>query len=49
VNVELAVPEAIGEPGLPFDQLGTQYSRVEGIRALPVADVDDAMVERDCR
>jgi hypothetical protein len=41
----LLVSEAISVAGRPLDQLRAQYRRVERVRALPIADVDHAMIE----
>jgi hypothetical protein len=46
VYVKLPVAEAISEAHRARDQLCTQDAGVERIRALPVGDMDDAMIER---
>src|SRR5271166_771662 len=43
--IELLVAEPIGVAGRPRDQFGAHYRRVERVRALPIADMDDTMVE----
>ena len=45
VAVELGVAEAIGPAVVLPDQLGTQHVAVERVGALPIRDVDDAMIE----
>src|SRR6516225_2044046 len=45
MGIELLVAEPIGIAGRPRDQFGAQYRRVERIRALPIADMNDTMVE----
>jgi hypothetical protein len=45
MHIELLVAEPIGVAGRPRDQFGAQYRRVERVRALPIADMNDTMVE----
>src|SRR5262249_18290327 len=47
MDVKLLVAEPIDVTGRPRDQFGAQYGRVERVRALPVADMNDAMIEFD--
>src|SRR5215208_2026218 len=48
VDVQLDLPEPIGPaPSVQLDQLDTEDVTVEGVRALPVADGDDHVVQRD--
>ena len=43
--VELLIAEAIRVAGRSVDQFGAQDCRVEPVRAFPVCDVNDAMIE----
>src|SRR5215470_13684385 len=45
MDVKLFVAEPISVAGRPRDQFGTQYRCVERVRALPIADMNDAMIE----
>jgi hypothetical protein len=48
VDVQPLVAEGIGEPAvLERDDLGAEDVAVEGVRATPVADRDDDVVERE--
>src|SRR5690348_14974207 len=49
VHVELAVAEPVGEADGPRDELGAHYFDVKFVRARPVRDVDDAMIEAGLR
>src|SRR5690349_24718443 len=45
MDIELLVAEAIGVPRRSRYQFGTQNGRIESVRALPIADMNDAMVK----
>ena len=48
VDVQPLVAEGIGKPAvLERDDLGAEDVAVEGVRAIPVADRDDDVVERE--
>src|SRR5262249_3161110 len=47
VQVELGVAEPVAPSRRPPHQLGPQHVAIEGVRALPVRYVNDAMVELD--
>lgn len=46
VNVQLLLTETVGETAAVLDELRTHGVAEEGVRALPVGDGDDAVVER---
>src|SRR5215471_10522433 len=45
MDIELPVTEPIGIAGRPRDQFGAQYRRVKRFRALPIAYMNDTMIE----
>jgi hypothetical protein len=45
MNVELPVAEAVGVADRPLDRFRAQHLGVEGVRASPVGDVNDAVIE----
>jgi hypothetical protein len=45
MDVELPVAETVGVADRALDQFRAQHLGVEGVRALPVGDVNDAMIE----
>src|SRR5215469_8940732 len=45
MDIELLVTELVGIAGRPRDQFGAQYRRVKRVRALPIADMNDTMVQ----
>src|SRR5258708_12711 len=47
MQVELSIAEPVAPSRRPSHQLGSQHVAIEGVRALPVGHVDDAMVELD--
>jgi hypothetical protein len=47
VAVQLRLPEAVGEALPDRHNLGPEHVAVEDVRALPVRDMDDAMIEGD--
>src|SRR3954451_5326691 len=49
VDVELLVAEAVREAGAAADDLGADDVAIERVRALPVGDRDDEVVERGHR
>jgi hypothetical protein len=46
VDVELLVSQPVREAGATANNLGADHVRVERVRALPVGDRDDEVVER---
>ena len=49
VQIELLPAETVGEAGADRDHLGTEDPVIELVRARPVRDVDDAVIEGDGR
>src|ERR1043166_8336858 len=47
MQIELRVAKAIGESARPRNQFGTQHIAVERVRAFPVGNMNDAVVELD--
>ena len=45
MDVELLVAEPIGIAGRPRFLFSAQYRRVKRVRALPIADMNDTMIE----
>ena len=45
MDVELLVAEPIGIADRPRYQFSAQYRRVKRVRALPIADMNDTMIE----
>src|SRR4029077_10800449 len=47
MQIELGVAEAIGKAARPRDQLCAEHLVVERVRALPVGNMDDAVIKLD--
>ena len=47
MQVELGIAEAVGPAVRPLDQLGAEHVSIERVRALPIGDMHDAVVEGD--
>ena len=45
VHAELLIAEPVRPPGAARDKLGAEHVAIEGVRALPVGDCDDRVVE----